>query len=204
MTRIKICGLFRDEDIAAVNEAQPDYVGFVFAPSRRQVSADLAMRLSRQLSSAITPAGVFVNPDPGQVAELCQAGIIRMAQLHGQESETDIQRLKNSCAIPVIKAIRMDAPVDLAAWQSSSADYLLLDQGSGGTGQSFDWRQIPALTRPYFLAGGIDAENLAAALALAPYAIDVSSGVETAGFKDGAKILQMVQLVRQGSQSSTA
>ncbi|MDW7656668.1 MAG: phosphoribosylanthranilate isomerase [Bacillota bacterium] len=196
MTRIKICGLFREEDITAVNEAQPDYIGFVFAKSRRQVSIDQAARLNRHLSANILAAGVFVNPELEQVVALCRAGIISIVQLHGQETASFVTQVKQASGCPVIKAVRMDANCDLATWQSTDADYLLLDNGPGGTGLAFDWQQIPPLTKPFFLAGGIDAGNLACALAHNPYCIDVSSGVETNGYKDRNKILQIVSMVR--------
>ncbi len=196
MTRIKICGLFRKEDITAVNVAQPDYIGFVFAKSRRQVSLEQAERLSRLISNRIAAVGVFVNPELAQVVTLCRAGIISIVQLHGQETASFVAQVKQASGCPVIKAIRMDTNSDLAAWQSSDADYLLLDNGSGGTGLAFDWQQIPPLTKPYFLAGGIDAGNLASALAINPYCIDVSSGAETNGNKDRGKILQIVSMVR--------
>lgn len=201
MTRIKICGLFRDEDIEAVNLARPDYAGFVFAASRRQVTAEQAGRLSRRLSADITAVGVFVNPELEQVTTLCRAGIISFVQLHGQETDVFVAKVKQVCGCPVIKAIRMDednidADNDLITWQSSAADYLLLDSGSGGTGLTFDWQQIPRLTKLFFLAGGIDTGNLACALAVNPYCIDVSSGVETNGYKDRGKILQLVGMVR--------
>jgi phosphoribosylanthranilate isomerase len=196
MTQIKICGLFREADIEAVNAARTDYAGFVFASSRRQVSVEQAGRLSRLLSADIAAVGVFVNPELDQVVKLCQSGIISLVQLHGQETMPFVAQVRQACGCPVIKAIRMDKDHDLADWQSSVADYLLLDNGTGGTGIAFDWQQIPRLEKPFFLAGGIDAGNLASALACEPFCIDVSSGVETNGCKDRGKILQIVSMVR--------
>lgn len=199
LTRIKICGLFREADLEAVNEARPDYIGFVFASSRRQVTVGQARSFSRMLATGITAVGVFVNPEPEQVISLCREGVIQAIQLHGQETEALIRQIKQKSGCPVIKAIRMDNRPDLSVWQNSDADFLLLDNGSGGTGQAFDWSLMPRIEKPCFLAGGIDAENLLSALQHQPYGIDISSGAETDGRKDRIKILQLVSLVRSSS-----
>lgn len=199
MTLIKICGLFREADIAAVNEAKPDFAGFVFAPSRRQVSPEQAAALRRLLDPAIVPVGVFVDESIESIAAVFQEGTIRMAQLHGQENEKTILALKRLTDMPVIKAIRVSQPEDIQAWSSSAADYLLLDNGPGGTGRSFDWRLIPPIDKRWFLAGGIDERNIRQALSLSPppWCIDISSGAETDGVKDRVKILNLVRLARE-------
>lgn len=197
MTKIKICGLFRDNDIDAVNEAMPDYIGFVFARSRRQVTVEQAAAMRRRLHPAITPVGVFVNESAEQIMQLFHAGVIGMAQLHGREDESYIRRLKLLCAVPVIKAIRVNSTSDIQDLPPSGAAYLLLDNGAGGTGQPFDWTLIPEMGKPYFLAGGIDEHNLDDALALSPFCIDVSSGAETDGVKDREKIRRLVSRVRE-------
>lgn len=199
MTKIKICGLFRDADIDAVNTARPDYIGFVFAPSRRQVTPAQARAMRRRLDPAIVPVGVFVNAPIELITNLYREGTIAMAQLHGQEDEETIRHLKQVAGLPVIKAVRVAAATDILSALPTAADYLLLDNGPGGTGQTFDWRLIPPLEKPCFLAGGIGEHNVAAALALPlkPYCIDVSSGAETDGCKDPAKILRLVRRVRE-------
>lgn len=197
MTKIKICGLFRDIDIDAVNEAEPDYIGFVFAHSRRQVTVAQAREMRSRLHPSIIPVGVFANAPAEQIVQLYQAQVIGMAQLHGQEDEAYIQYLKYLCDVPVIKAIRVNVAADILKQQLSAADYLLLDNGTGGTGKAFDWKLIPEMVKPYFVAGGIVENNMNAALALLPFCIDVSSGAETDGFKDREKILRLVSRVRE-------
>lgn len=195
MTKVKICGLFRKCDIDYVNEAVPDYIGFVFAKSPRQVSAETAKLLRSRLLPEIIPVGVFVNAEQEEILRLCAEHIIEMVQLHGQEDDLYIKALKSRAGIPVIKAARMDD----AAGQcfSSEADFLLLDSGKGGTGKAFDWGQIPAISRPYFLAGGINETNIRAAVHMHPYCVDISSGAETDGIKDKNKILRLVREVRE-------
>lgn len=201
MTRIKICGLTRQEDIAAVNHFLPDYVGFVFAPSRRQVKAEQAADLSRMLRKEICPVGVFVNAPEDDVARLAEQGVIRMIQLHGQETPELIERLHDRVpSVPVIRAVRMEPGHRLDEWQQSAADYLLLDAGAGGTGTMFDHgllEELGGLTKPWFLAGGMNPANAAKAVRrFHPFGIDVSSGVETDGKKDERKIESMIRSVR--------
>jgi phosphoribosylanthranilate isomerase len=201
VAKIKICGLFRDEDIIFANEAGPDYAGFVFAPSRRQVSPAQAARLRARLLSDVTPVGVFVNPAADLVADLFREGIIGMAQLHGSEDAAFVAALKALApALPVIKAVRAESRE--AVLQATGADYLLLDHGAGGTGESFDWALLEggellgALPVPCFLAGGITVYNAQDALALKPFGIDVSSGAETGGVKDRDKMIRLVEIAR--------
>lgn len=200
MTKIKICGLTRPGDMEAVNRFMPDYIGFVFAPSRRQVTPEQAAKLSRMLRRDICPVGVFVNEQEDVICRIAEQGIIRMVQLHGQEPPEEVRRLKNRIKAPVIKAIRMEAGHRLDEWQQSEADYLLLDAGAGGTGAMFDHRllaEMERLIKPWFLAGGMDPDNTAEAIQqFAPFGIDVSSGVETDGKKDVRKIERMIRSVR--------
>ena len=205
MRKIKICGLFRDCDIDYVNEAMPDYIGFVFAKSRRQVSAVWAEAMRPRLRSEIIPVGVFVNESLSKVAELLNDNIIELAQLHGNENETYIQELKTLTDKPIIKAVRVLSQQDIEGAQDTIADFLLLDNGTGGTGESFDWSLVSNLKnqnqnqKPFFLAGGLKAGNLEQAIAAtSPYAVDISSGVETDGLKDRAKILEIVRRMRNG------
>lgn len=198
MTKIKLCGLKRPQDIQAANELLPAYIGFVFAPkSRRYVHPDRAEELRRMLNPGITPVGVFVNETPETVAALLDRGIIDIAQLHGKEDAAYIRRLRQLTQKPLIQAFRIDTPADVAAAQASTADYVLLDSGAGGTGTCFDWSLLQDIQRPYFLAGGLTPENVGGAVAtLHPYAVDVSSGIETDGAKDKEKMTQFVRAVR--------
>ena len=198
MTKIKLCGLKRPQDIQAANELLPAYIGFVFAPkSRRYVHPDRAEELRRMLNPGIIPVGVFVNETPETVAALLDRGIIDIAQLHGKEDAAYIRRLRQLTKKPLIQAFRVDTPAEVAAAQASPADYVLLDSGAGGTGTCFDWSLLQDIQRPYFLAGGLTPENVGGAVAtLHPYAVDVSSGIETDGAKDKEKMTQFVRAVR--------
>jgi phosphoribosylanthranilate isomerase len=194
--KIKICGLRRAEDIEACNAARPDYVGFVFAKqSRRYVAPQDALLLRKRLAAGILPVGVFVDAEIDFIERLYDNGVIKLAQLHGDESEAYIARLQAVCPVPVIKALRPALFTEYAL-QPSAADYLLLDSGAG-SGQPFDWSDIPAFRQPWFLAGGVSQGNLADAIAQNPYAIDVSSGAETNGWKDLIKIAELVRTVRR-------
>ena len=202
MTRIKLCGLSRPCDIEAANALKPEYIGFVFAPkSRRYVSPETAEALRKMLDPAIRAVGVFVREDPERIAGLLERGIIDLAQLHGNEDEKYIARLRALTGKPLIRAFRVDSPADLADARESAADFILLDNGAGGTGESFDWSLLQGFGRPYFLAGGLNPENAAAAVeTLRPFAVDVSSGIESDGVKDGKKMKAFVDAVRTVSR----
>lgn len=199
-TRIKICGLSRMEDIDYVNEARPDYCGFVIGvpASRRNVTVTQLARLRERLSEQICPVGVFVNAEPELIAELLNDGRIDVAQLHGSEDETYIARLRDLTDKPLIKAFSVQNLSDLETAEKSSADLVLLDHGKGGTGASFEWELLKHWKkRPYILAGGLDAGNIPEAVSeYHPYAVDLSSSVETGGKKDREKILAAVAAVR--------
>ncbi len=189
--KIKICGLRREADIMAANELHPDYIGFVFAKSRRQVSADTARQLKALLSPDIPAVGVFVDEDPDRIISLLDEGVIDIAQLHGHETENEVLAVKKA-GKPVIKALKVTCCEDITKWADSAADWLLLDAGQG-SGEQFDWRLLSAASRPYFLAGGINTENIQEALGMPGlYCIDVSSGAETEGFKDPAKMRELI------------
>ncbi len=198
MTKIKICGLTRSCDIDAVNGLLPDYAGFVFAPqSRRYISPAAAEKLKAQLSPVISAVGVFVNEDINSIAKLMNDGIIDIAQLHGGEDEKFVLGLKVLTGKPVIKAFRVGCAEDVAMARQSAADYVLLDSGAGG-GKVFDWSLLRDIGRQYFLAGGLTLANVPAAVrAFRPFAVDVSSGVETDGFKDKTKMAAFIAAVRQ-------
>ena len=198
MTKIKLCGLRTPADLTAANALQPDYIGFVFAPkSKRYVTPEQAQALKAQLAPGIQAVGVFVNETPETVAGLLDAGIIDLAQLHGQEDVAYLARLRRLTAKPLIQAFRVEDAASLAAAAKSPADWVLLDSGAGGTGTAFNWKLLQGFPRPYFLAGGLDAANVGGAIArLHPYAVDVSSGIETDGKKDPAKMAAFVSAVR--------
>ncbi|MBR0368474.1 MAG: phosphoribosylanthranilate isomerase [Clostridia bacterium] len=200
MTRIKLCGLTRPEDIEAANALMPEYTGFVFAKkSRRYVDPDGAAALRAMLAPGIRAVGVFVREPPEKVAELLDQGIIDIAQLHGGEDDGYIARLRALTDRPIIQAFRIDGPADVARALQSPADAILLDSGAGGTGTAFDWSLLRDIRRPWFLAGGLDPENVQSAVArLRPWAVDVSSGIETGGAKDPSKMAAFVRRVRGG------
>lgn len=197
--KIKLCGLTRPCDIEAVNELQPDYIGFVFAKkSRRYVSPEKAEELKAMLAPGIQAVGVFVNEEPERIVSLLEAGTIDVAQLHGQEGEREIRRLRELTDHLLIQAFRIDTEQDVERANASTADYVLLDSGAGGTGTVFDWDLLQTIRRPYFLAGGLDTENLGTVKAkLNPYGIDVSSGIETDGYKDKEKMTAFVAAARK-------
>ncbi len=193
--KIKICGLFREEDIAYANQAKPDYVGFVFAKSRRQITKEQAEHFRRLLTPDIQTVGVFVNAPMDEIIAYLEEGIIDIAQLHGDETQEDIQYLQAVTAKPIIKAVKAHNRYEVEAWLDSSADYLLFDSGAG-TGETFDWSLLEGVDREFFLAGGLRLENiLEAKKQAAAYAIDLSSGVETDGVKDAEKMQEAVRLV---------
>ncbi len=199
MTRIKICGLRRQEDVEYVNQALPDYAGFVVEVpgSHRSVDVDMVRRLAAGLDDRITPVGVFVDAPPELPAELLKEGVIAVIQLHGREDEGYIKRLRTLTDGMIVKAFSVRSGRDIKEAARSSADMILLDQGSGGTGKVFDWSLIQDMGRPYFLAGGLGPANLAEAVrSLSPWAVDLSSGVETDGVKDRKKICEAVTIVR--------
>ena len=198
-TRIKICGLTRPEDIRAVNEAKPDFAGFIveFPKSQRNVTVDQLRQLRKKLDESILPVGVFVNAPVELPAQLLNEGTIALAQLHGQEDEAYIRQLKTMTDQLLIKAFSIKTEEDVKRAIRSEADYILLDQGAGGTGETFDWNLVPAIKRPWFLAGGLGCDNLETAIKmLHPWAADLSSSVETDGHKDPDKIAKAVQTVR--------
>ena len=197
MTKIKFCGLTGDCDIDAANELRPEYVGFVFAPkSKRYITPERAAELKSRLEAGIKAVGVFVNDDLYHVAELLNRGVIDIAQLHGSEDEEYIGQLRQLTDKPIIRAFRIKTAEDIAEAEKCTADHVLLDSGAG-TGEVFDWKLIKNMKRPYFLAGGLSPDNVENAVEqLSPYAVDVSSGIETDGVKDKAKMAAFAAAVR--------
>ena len=200
--RLKICGLSRPCDIEWVNDAGVDFAGFVFTRSRRQVSPEQAKQLHSMLKKEIPAVGVFVNETIETIVGLVEDGVIDWVQLHGQEDEAYINELKSKVSCPVIQAFSVRTKEDVLRARESYADYILLDQGGGGTGRTFDWslleRSKAAENKtPFFLAGGLGVDNLEEAIRTTrPFAVDLSSSLETDGRKDAGKIREAVRIVR--------
>lgn len=197
MTKIKICGLFRECDVDFVNEAMPDYAGFVFAKSRRQITKEQAYSFRQKLNSEIMTVGVFVNTKEEEILSLYNDKIISAVQLHGNENDEYIKNLKRKSGITIIKSFNLNAYEEIEKLEKSSADFLLFDNGSGGTGKTFDWDFVPKIKKPFFLAGGLNKNNIENAIKLInPYAVDLSTGVESNGLKDKQKILNVTRRVK--------
>lgn len=201
MVKIKLCGLSRPCDIETANELKPDYIGFVFfKKSIRDVSPEKALELKQLLDPSIQAVGVFVNEPIENVADYLNRGIIDLAQLHGSEDDEYIQKLRSlSPGKSIIQAFKIASDEDILRAEKSTADYILLDSGLG-SGKVFDWNFIRGIKRPYFLAGGLTIENVPEAIrSLHPYAVDISSGLETDKKKDPEKMRQFVLNVRSAA-----
>ena len=222
MTKIKLCGITRAEDIEIINRLKPDYIGFVFwAKSKRNIGKLKAAELKKLLIPEVKTVGVFVDEDVNTVAELLNEGIIDKAQLHGSEDDDYIEKLRqlteeNPAAkhhggderaeitkepqdanVRIIKAFRIRSEADLRAAEKNSADMILLDAGMG-EGKTFEWSLLKNFKRQYFLAGGLDTGNAAEAVKeLHPYGVDVSSGIERNGVKDPELMELFVENVRK-------
>ena len=200
--KLKFCGLTREADIRAANETRPDYIGFVFAESRRRVTDEQVARLRALLSPGIQAVGVFVNDDPTHIALLANRGVIDLIQLHGSESAAYIQRLRTMTAAPIICALRVGKQTDIKRAESNLVDFLLLDtytkDAYGGSGRTFDWSLIGEVGKPYFLAGGLNESTIPRAMRTGAYGLDLSSGIETDGVKDAEKMRRVAALVKGG------
>ncbi|MGB8451897.1 MAG: phosphoribosylanthranilate isomerase [Anaerocolumna sp.] len=201
MVKIKICGLKSPEDITYINKYQPEYIGFVFAISKRQLNDTQAAYLKELLDKKIQAVGVFVNEPMEHIIKLCRDKVIDMVQLHGDEDEDYILKLKNRISNPIIKAVRVQRAGQIEDMQKLSCNHLLLDTYSknqfGGSGVTFDRGLIPDNCKPFFLAGGLNKDNIQEAIKdCSPYCVDISSGVETDGKKDEKKIMEIIELVR--------
>lgn len=198
MTKIKMCGLSRTEDIEAANAIKPDYIGFVFAEiSKRRVSALEAGKLKSKLNPEIKAVGVFLDDKLDFVASMLNLGIVDVVQLHGSEDEEYIEKVRKITNKPIIKAFIIRSKEDVERAEKSTADYILLDGGKG-EGKAFDWSLLKDIKRPYFLAGGLNPVNVSDAVkALKPYAVDVSTGIETNGVKDREKMTAFAGAVRE-------
>ena len=195
---VKLCGMFRPEDISFVNEVKPDYTGFVLAEGfRRRISREQAKQFRQALDLTIPAVGVFVNNPCEEIISYLKENIIQMAQLHGDETEEDIRYIQAVTGKLVMKAVKVTSRYDVEAWLDSSADYLLFDGGTG-SGITFDWSVLTEIDRDFFLAGGLNTGNLLTAVErVHPFAVDLSSGVETDGVKDLGKMREVVRLLRE-------
>lgn len=197
--KIKLCGLSRPVDIDYVNQVKPDYCGFIvnFPKSRRNVTPEQVRALTARLSGDIIPVGVFVDESVETVAGLLEDGTIAVAQLHGHEDEAYLAALRKLTAKPIWQAFQIRSAADLERAKSSTANLVLLDSGQG-SGVTLDWSILADFPRPFVLAGGLTAENIPAAVQqVKPYAVDLSSGVETEGYKDYEKMLAAVAAVKK-------
>jgi len=199
--KIKICGLQRLEDIEYINEVKVDYAGFIFSPaSKRSINIKTADILKRNLSPEIKTAGVFVNQETEYIQEAALNNLIDIVQLHGDEDDSFVQKIKKLTGLKVIKAFRADKNL-LYNIENTSADYVLIDSFDGkqfgGTGKTFNWSLIPQTNKEIFLAGGLNASNIKKAIAVNPYCLDINSGVETDGGKDREKIREIVKIIRK-------
>lgn len=204
MVKVKICGIKTLQDVEFVNRQKPDFTGFVFySLSKRYVSLITARSLKAKLNKKIKSIGVFVNAPPEKIAAAAELGIIKMVQLHGDETNAYIAELRKICTLPIIKAVRVREEADIKKAAFYNCDYFLFDTYStasyGGTGRQFDTQLLKGvkINKPYFLAGGLNAGNVRSALkGLKPYAVDVSGGVETGGSKDEIKINNFIKQVK--------
>ncbi len=199
MTKIKVCGLYRDADIDYVNEAGPDYAGFIlnFPKSHRSLTPERAAALRDRLAPGIRAVGVFVDRPVGEVLAAAETAGLDVIQLHGREDDGYIAALRALTGCELWKAFQIRSAADLAAAGESAADAVLLDNGYG-TGEAFDWSLAADFKRPFALAGGLTPENIPEAVAaMRPLLVDISSGVETDKIKDRTKILAAVRAARE-------
>ena len=194
MTKVKICGLSTKEAVKTTVSAGADYIGFVFAPSKRQVTLDQAAELAKLIPVNVKKVGVFVSPNRTELLEAIEQVGLDLVQVHGQVADDLFENLP--CAS--IQAVQVDGEGHVP---NSQADYLLFDAPVAGSGQTFDWGQLDTteLARPFFIAGGLNEDNVARAIQhFSPFAVDVSSGVETDGQKDHEKIRRFIERVKNG------
>lgn len=200
MGRIKICGITSEKEIHWMNQYRPDYVGFVFAKSKRQITHEQAKKFRGLLHKEILAVGVFVNETLDNILALCEQGIIQMIQLHGDEDKEYIRKLKEKTSVLVMKAIHVGESFDQSTMDLPADCFLLdarLNHSYGGNGIPFDWSILPTMDCPYFLAGGLSKDNIVKAInQLHPYGVDVSSGVEGLEGKDELLLQEFIALAR--------
>ena len=192
MTKVKICGLSTKEAVETAVSAGADYIGFVFAPSKRQVTLEQAAELAKLIPVNVKKVGVFVSPSRAQLLEAIEKVGLDLIQVHGQVADDLFEDLPCTS----IQAVQVDGEGHVS---NSRADYLLFDAPVAGSGKTFDWGQLDTsgLAQPFFIAGGLNEDNVAKAIQhFTPYAVDVSSGVETDGQKDHEKIRRFIERVK--------
>ena len=194
MTKVKICGLSTKEAVKTAVSAGADYIGFVFAPSKRQVTVEQAIELAKFIPSHIQKVGVFVSPSRADLLEAIEKVGLDLVQVHGQV----VDKLFENLPCGSIQAVQIGEGEHVP---NSQADYLLFDAPVAGSGQIFDWGRLDTteLAQPFFIAGGLNEDNVEEAIQhFTPYAVDVSSGVETNGQKDHEKIRRFIERVKNG------
>lgn len=194
MTKVKICGLSTKEAVKTAVSAGADYIGFVFAPSKRQVTLEQAIELAKIIPANVKKVGVFVSPSRAELLEAVDKVGLDFVQVHGQV----VDKLFENLPCGSIQAVQVDEGGHVP---NSQADYLLFDAPVAGSGQTFDWGQLDTteLAQPFFIAGGLNEDNVARAIQhFSPYAVDVSSGVETDGQKNHEKIRRFIERVKNG------
>ena len=200
--KVKFCGMKTKEDIAIVNRYTPDYVGFIFAKSKRQVSMQIVNDLAKNLDEKIKKVGVFVNASLAQIEEIAQKIPLDIIQLHGDEDNEFIKALKNKLDLPIWQAIKVKDIVDIERAKQSIADMILFDayvkDSTGGTGKSFNWDLLKDFTGEFILAGGINKQNIIRAIRTTrPYIVDISSGIERDNHKDENEVKTISELLRK-------
>ena len=193
------------QEVEIVNKFSPDYIGFIFAPTKRQISLQQAKLLKQRIKPTIQTVGVFVNETIENILVYESAGVIDMIQIHGDEDLGYINLLRNASKLPIMKAVRIKDKYTLeenkVLLENQLLDYVLLDtyhkEAYGGTGESFDWRMLSKVKRPYFLAGGIGSDNVEEAMKHHPYAVDISSKIETEGMKDEKKLAELFRKIEK-------
>lgn len=194
MTKVKICGLSTKEAVETAVSAGADYIGFVFAPSKRQVTLEEATELAKLIPVNVKKVGVFVSPSRAELLKAIDKVSLDLVQVHGQVGDDLFEDLPYAS----IQAVQVDRNGHVP---NSQADYLLFDAPVAGSGQTFDWGQLDTteLAQPFFIAGGLNEDNVARAIQyFSPFAVDVSSGVETNGQKDHEKIRRFIERVKHG------
>ncbi|MGL5172382.1 MAG: phosphoribosylanthranilate isomerase [Olsenella sp.] len=201
--RVKLCGMFREQDITAVNEAEPDFCGFItnVPSSHRSLSTERAKTLAREVGPGIFTVGVYVDDTDDRVARDGSPGYFDVIQLHGEEDEGYIERVRSRTDAPIIQAFQVRREQDVWNANKSTADMVLLDSGQG-TGREFDWSLLASVERPFILAGGLTPENVGQVIReLRPWGVDMSSGLETDRVKDPEKIRAAVAAVRSANNA---
>ena len=205
--KIKTCGLFREEDINYANELKPDYIGFVFAESKRKVGVEKAYNLKNKLDKEIKSVGVFVNDNLDFILNLIKDKIIDIIQLHGNEDNDFLDNLKTKTNAKIIKFIPVENAESILNSLNIISDFILLDNLKGGAGKTFNWNYLKEafesnnnlkkiFNEKYFLAGGLNKENIGEALKFNPYCVDLSGGLETDGIKDYEKMKYIINITK--------